>query len=286
MRVGALSDSNAAKYDPLPFLANERHFSVPHLHKTTRVTKHRKDGLKPTFRPRDPQAAHYEYSQLMNPLHPTQHMEAFGRQMEAAVAPQPSKTYMQVVEAFRAKHPSFRDLRDESAYFLEALNIDPEDERLPRFIDARGHVLHMAMATSTPHGLYERLMRNETEVELAKRYQKASDDAMSFVQPSPNSPASSRDRSPPRELTGERRSAAPERSNLVSPLPFGDEVPHLQRLPEYEKKPSMRRGDDRGIMRRASQSPIRGILRFVTRAQTGPAAEPQTAPAAVPQTEL
>ena len=27
MRIGALSDSHAAKYEPLPFLANERHFT-------------------------------------------------------------------------------------------------------------------------------------------------------------------------------------------------------------------------------------------------------------------
>lgn len=253
MRVGALSDSHAAKYEPLPFLANERHFSVPHVHKTTRVTKHRKDDHgKPTFRPRDPLAAHYEYSQLMNPLVPTQHMEAFGRQMEAAVVAQPSKTYMQVVEAFRAKHPSFRDLRDESAYFLEALSINPEDARLPRFIDARGRVLHTVMVGTTPHGLYERLMRQETDAELAKRYQKASEDAMGFVQPSsPESPASSRDTSPP-----------PGRSEV-----------------KEEKKYEPRRVDDRGI--RVSPSPIRDqILNFMrtrsqTRAQTAPSAEPQ-----------
>ena len=140
MRSGVLSDSQAAKYEPLPFIANERHFAVAHVHKTSRVTKHRKDDLRPTFRPRAAYLAHYEYSQLMNPLNPTQHMEAFATQMEAAIDPQPTQSYKSIVEEFRRTHPSHAQVRDESAYYMQTLGISPDpglpnyDQRSPLFI--------------------------------------------------------------------------------------------------------------------------------------------------------
>ena len=185
MRTGVLSDSQAAKYEPLPFIANERHFAVAHVHKTTRVTKHRKDDAKPTIRPRAAYLAHYEYSQLMNPLNPTQHMEAFAAQMEAAIDPKPTQSYKQVVQDFRQQYSSFSAFSNESAYMLQRLGISSDQHEpnasksLPKYIHKGSAALQPdKMRASTPQYIYERLMRTEKDAQAAKKYQEVLDAAM------------------------------------------------------------------------------------------------------------
>ena len=74
MRKGILSDENAKMFEPLPFIANERHFGQPHVHKTTKRTKKRKQGYTNTPRPRTPYIAHHELAQLIDPLNPRKHL--------------------------------------------------------------------------------------------------------------------------------------------------------------------------------------------------------------------
>ncbi len=255
MRTGVLADANAMQYQPLPFLANERHFGLPHIEKHTKRTRHRKTGYRPTPRPRAPYLAHYELAQLMNPLNPKQHIEAFGLQMQAAVAPKPSTTFRGVVEQFRAANPSFSMMRDETAYFMQALGYSPDDSRYG-FIDAIGRRQRQRMRDQPLHNLYERVLNRLGQeltgaqiAEVDRVYEEASKhftspnedvvDAAPAQLPVEASPAQQapdsdddRDRSPPAG-----RSAAPSRS-------FISQLPLLQRV-----------GDDRGNNRLPSASP-------------------------------
>ena len=276
MRTGVLSDANATSFEPLPFVANERHFGLPHIEKTTKRTRHRKVGYRPTPRPRAPYLAHVELAQLMNPLNPKQHIDAFGRQMQAAVAPKPSTTFRGVVEQFRAAHPSYSMMREETAYFLEALGYEPNEPKYG-FIDSIGRLQRKRMHDQPLHVLYERVLNklgnNLTASEIAeidRVYEEASkhltiqvklEEGDGVVEAAPpqlpveaphaQAPPDSdddRDRSP-----SVGRSAAPSRS-LISHLPF------LQRV-----------GDDRGKNRFSTSpspsSPLDRARNFLSRSQ-------------------
>ena len=79
MRVGVLSDANAMRFQPMEFVAHERHLGVPHIEKHKRKFRGRKTGYRNTHRPRAPYMAQYELAQIMSPENPQIHMEAFGK---------------------------------------------------------------------------------------------------------------------------------------------------------------------------------------------------------------
>ena len=101
MRGGVLADSAPAQQIsyPLDFLTNERHFGMPHLESLPRARK-AKRPFRATRKPRAAILAHHELSQMMSPMNPTVHMDAFAKQAAMAASPQPTKTYQGHVDSF------------------------------------------------------------------------------------------------------------------------------------------------------------------------------------------
>ena len=125
MRTGVLADSNAKHFQPMDFVSHERHLGLPHIEKTGKKTRKRKQGYRSTPRPRVPYITHWELAQLMNPENPREALPAFSTHMEASQRPSPPASFQMLVEAFKNDNPSYvsthRDkmLLDETAYFCK-----------------------------------------------------------------------------------------------------------------------------------------------------------------------
>ena len=212
MRTGVLSDTNAKMFEPLPFIANERHFGQPHVHKTTKRTRKRKQGYANTHRPRTPYIAHHELAQLIDPLNPRKHLDVFEQHMEMALFPKPPKSFDTYVSQFREMHPRFNELRDEAAFMMQKLNLDPNDKKYG-LTDGRGVRLKYMRDTDFPaHILLEKLLADPNltndEADLFKvTYDEAVGHFTSaaVVHNTGVDSGDDRDRSPP----GNRRSHAP-----------------------------------------------------------------------------
>ena len=204
MRTGVLSDANAKMFEPLPFIANERHFGQPHIHKTTKRTKKRKQGYANTHRPRTPYIAHHELAQLIDPLNPRKHLDVFEQHMEMALFPKPPKSFDTYVSQFREMHPRFNELRDEAAFMFQKLNLDPNNKKYG-LTDGRGVRLKYMRDTDFPaHILFEKLLADpdisEDQMRLVNKTYHEAVDHFTGVDSDDD-----RDRSPP----GNRRSHAP-----------------------------------------------------------------------------
>ena len=127
MRGGVLADSAPAQQIsyPLDFLTNERHFGMPHLESLPRARK-AKRPFRATRKPRAAILAHHELSQMMSPMNPTVHMDAFAKQAAMAASPQPTKTYQGHVDSFFDAYPQYDGIMPiETAYFLDRAQMQP-----------------------------------------------------------------------------------------------------------------------------------------------------------------
>ena len=127
MRGGVLADTAPAQRIsyPLDFLTNERHFGMPHLESMPRARK-AKRPYRATRKPRAAILAHHELSQMMSPMNPTQHMDAFAKQAAMAASPQPTKTYQGHVDSFFNHYPQYNGILPfETAYFLDRAQMQP-----------------------------------------------------------------------------------------------------------------------------------------------------------------
>ncbi|NCF33020.1 MAG: hypothetical protein GWP50_05565 [Proteobacteria bacterium] len=176
IRSGVLNDDHAKKsYEPMTYLANERHLGVPHLEKTTRLTKDRKFGYRYTPRPRAPRLAHIEHAQFLNPINPHPHVEVFGQAVTTAHAPSPTPTFRGVVEKFDIYHPSFathRGMLPENAYFLQKLQLDPVLYYTQSNQHGKMHPSPLKMGRALPY-LYEQVYKSNPAqgVELESLYE-------------------------------------------------------------------------------------------------------------------
>ena len=155
MRKGVLADNYYC--EPLSFKENIRHFAVPNIQKTTLVTRPRKSGHRNIPRPRDTHAAHYMLAQLLDPLNPKKHIEAFADQMALAINPQPSPTFRGLVEQFHHDNTSFEMMSSEKAYFLEKLNLDPDKY----YLDSIGRRMNKKMKEQELIFLFEKIVNEK-----------------------------------------------------------------------------------------------------------------------------
>ena len=131
MRGGVLADSAPASRisHPHDFLSNERHLGMPHIETMPRARR-AKRPYRATRKPRSWILAHHDLAQMLSPMNPTQHLEAFARQAAAAANPQPTQTYQGAVQAFYDSHPGYESVVPmETAYFFEKSGLDPNSDQ-------------------------------------------------------------------------------------------------------------------------------------------------------------
>ena len=172
MRKGGLADDKAQIYQPMDYLAHERHLGVPHIVKHTLTTRKKKHPHKrSTQRPVAAYTAHVELSQLLSPDNYRQQLQLLEAHRSASDTPKPPTSFQRLVEDFKMDNPYFMNRKykplPETMAFFSLSQLDPGDF----FLTKRSKVNNSI--TQPLHAILERTIEKQPgRTDLESNYEK------------------------------------------------------------------------------------------------------------------